>query len=281
MNVSTHPALTEGRGAVITGGASGIGLAVAQRLSALGLRLLIADRDKAALDNASSKLPGDTLFAEVDVSDQSEVERLRNTAVDRLGDIAFVMNNAGTGGGGGAFSKPEGWRRVLGVNLWGVINGVQAFAPLLIEQGRPAVIVNTGSKQGLTNPPGDAAYNVSKAGVRSLTESLSHELRNIDDCQVSAHLLVPGFTYTGMIARHMPEKPDAAWWPDQVAEELLSRLKRGDFYIVCEDNDVSARVDRARIQWNTDDLIQNRPALSRWHSQFSRAFSDFVDAYER
>lgn len=280
MTEKVHPALTEGRGAVITGGASGIGLAVAQRLSAMNLNLLIADRDEVALEKAKSVLPGGTTYAEVDVSQREDVERLRDLAVSSLDDIAFVMSNAGTGSGGGAYSRPEGWDRVLGVNLWGVIYGVQAFAPVLVEQGRPAVMVNTGSKQGITNPPGDAAYNVSKAGVRSLTESLAHELRNLEGCEVSAHLLVPGLTYTGMIAKHLPEQPDAAWTPDQVAEQLLVRMARGDFYIVCEDNDVTSRIDNARIQWNTDDLTQNRPALSRWHPDYADAFAQFCESYD-
>lgn len=273
----THPALTRGRSAVITGGASGIGLATAERLAELGLRLLIADRDEDALAAAKATLPADTLFQTLDVSDVSEVEALRDRAVSELGDIAFVMNNAGTGGGGGAYSRYQGWQLILGVNLWGVINGVHAFAPVLVEQGKPAAMVNTGSKQGLTNPPGDAAYNVSKAGVRSLTESLAHELRNSDNPDVTAHLLVPGFTYTGLIKRHIPEKPDAAWLPEQVADVLLERMARGDFYIVCEDNDVTEDVDRARVQWNTDDLIENRPALSRWHPDYVEDFERFVD----
>ena len=107
------------------------------------------------------------------------------------------MNNAGRGGGGGPFENYAGWQAVLGTNLWGVINGVQTFAPAMIAQGTPAAIVNTGSKQGITCPPGDTAYNVSKAGVKVLTEGLQHALRNTAGCKVNAHLLVPGWTHTG------------------------------------------------------------------------------------
>ena len=95
------------------------------------------------------------------------------------------------------FGDPARWRRILDVNLWGVINGVQAFAPDMIKQGTAAAIVNTGSKQGITCPPGDTAYNVSKAGVKVVTEALAHELRNTEGCRVSAHLLIPGFVFTG------------------------------------------------------------------------------------
>ena len=117
------------------------------------------------------------------------------------------MNNAGTGGGGGLFGDPVRWRRIIDVNLLGVVNGVQTFAPDMIRQETPSAIVNTGSKQGITCPPGDTAYNVSKAGVKVVTEALAHELRNIDGCRVSAHLLIPGFTFTGMTAGPNVAKP--------------------------------------------------------------------------
>ena len=126
------------------------------------------------------------------------------------------MNNAGTSPGGGPFDHYERWQRVLGVNLWGVINGVHAFAQAMIDQKTPGAIVNTGSKQGITCPPGDTAYNVTKAGVKVLTEALAHSLRNIEGCRVTAHLLVPGSTFTGMTARGRTEKPPGAWTPDQV-----------------------------------------------------------------
>jgi short-subunit dehydrogenase len=125
----------------------------------------------------------------------------------------------------------------------------------------------------MTNPPGDAAYNVSKAGVRSVTESLAHELREIDGCEVTAHLLVPGFTYTGLTKKRLPQKPAAAWLPEQVAEELLKRMGAGDFYVLCPDNDVTVAMDHARLQWNTGDVIENRPALSRWHADYAVQFA--------
>ena len=151
------------------------------------------------------------------------------------------MNNAGTGNGGGPFENYEGWQRVIGTNLWGVINGVHAFAPAMIAQGTPAAIVNTGSKQGITTPPGDTAYNVSKAGVKVVTEGLQHVLRNTPGCKVTAHLLVPGWTHTGLTAREGGEKPAGAWWPDQVVDLMLERMGAGDFYIICPDNEVTQR----------------------------------------
>lgn len=272
----SHPALTAGRAAVITGGASGIGLAVAQKLNQLGMQVCIADQDEEQLAVALATL-GDGASAEcVDVSKMSDVEELRTRVYSRYGEVALFMNNAGTGGGGGAWQRYDGWQKVLGVNLWGVIHGLQCFVQPMLEQNSPCAIVNTGSKQGLTNPPGDAAYNVSKAGVRSVTESLAHELRNTEGCQISAHLLVPGFTYTGLIKRHVAEKPDAAWLPEQVADELLTRMASGDFYILCPDNDVTEAMDFRRLQWNTDDIANNRPALSRWHPDYADDFAGFM-----
>lgn len=272
-----HPAISQGRVAVITGGASGIGYAVAKRLLADGMKVVLADRDEATLEGVVSGL-GENCFGHVtDVSKLASVEQLRDLVMDRYGEVAFLMNNAGTGGGGGAFANYGGWQTVLGVNLWGVIHGLQTFTQPMIDQGTPCAIVNTGSKQGITNPPGDAAYNVSKAGVRSVTESLAHELRNIDGCNVTAHLLVPGFTYTGMIKRHMPEKPAAAWEPDQVADFLLQKIAHGHFYAICPDNDVTTEMDNARILWNVHDIIENRPALSRWHADYTEEFAQFME----
>jgi NAD(P)-dependent dehydrogenase (short-subunit alcohol dehydrogenase family) len=271
-----HPAIAEGRVAVITGGASGIGLATARRLQQAGMRICLADRDTAALAAARAELGDDVLTVPTDVAQLADVKALRERVLEAFGEVAVLMNNAGTGGGGGAWTGYEGWQRVVGVNLWGVVHGLQVFTQGMIDQGSPCAIVNTGSKQGITNPPGDAAYNVSKAGVRSVTESLAHELRALDGCQVTAHLLVPGFTYTGLTRRRLPEKPPAAWAPEQVADELLRRMGQGDFYVICPDNDVTTAMDNARLQWNTDDIIRNRPALSRWHPDYADAFAAYM-----
>jgi NAD(P)-dependent dehydrogenase (short-subunit alcohol dehydrogenase family) len=280
----SHPALLPNRTAVITGGASGIGLATAVRLAASGLNVCLADRDPEALGQAAETLSklavkgSDAILSvETDVARVESVEALRDTVLDRFGEVALLMNNAGIGGGGGPWQNIEGWQKVLGVNLWGVIHGLQVFSQGMIDQATPCAIVNTGSKQGITNPPGDAAYNVSKAGIKSLTESLAHELRGIDGCQVTAHLLVPGFTYTGMMKRFMKEKPPAAWGPDQVADHLLAAMERGDFYVLCPDNDVTPEIDRRRIEWATGDMTENRPALSRWHPDYEDAFAAYMD----
>jgi NAD(P)-dependent dehydrogenase (short-subunit alcohol dehydrogenase family) len=275
-----HPAIAAGRTTVITGGASGIGLAAARRFASLGMNVAIADVDAARLDAAKAEIvaagSGKVLAVPTDVSNKDQVETLRDRVLATFGDVAVVMNNAGVGGGGGPFENYSGWERVLGINLWGVINGVQTFAPVMIAQGRPGAIVNTGSKQGITTPPGDTAYNVSKAGVKVLTEGLQHVLRNTPDCRVTAHLLVPGWVHTGLTANGRTEKPAGAWWPDQIIDVLLDRMGRGDFYIICPDNDVSSELDRKRILWAAGDVAENRPPLSRWHADYKDAFAEFL-----
>ena len=272
-----HPALAKDRVAVITGGASGIGLAAAKRFAATGMKLVLADLRQEALDKAATELPGATVVTlATDVSKMEEVQRLKERAYAEFGEVAVLMNNAGTAPGGGPFDHYDRWQRVLGVNLWGVINGVHAFTQAMIDQKTPCAIVNTGSKQGITCPPGDAAYNITKAGVKVLTEGLAHSLRNIEECRVTAHLLVPGSTFTGMTARGRTEKPPGSWTPDQVVDMLIERMGNGDFYIICPDNDVTTDVDNRRILWGAEDIIRNRPPLSRWHPDYADEFATFL-----
>jgi NAD(P)-dependent dehydrogenase (short-subunit alcohol dehydrogenase family) len=280
--MSQHPAIAPGRVAVVTGGASGIGLAAAKRYHGLGMKVAVADLDDGDLARAAKEISSDggaeVLTVATDVSRKEDVERLKAKVYDTFGEVAVLMNNAGTGKGGGPFENYEGWQRVIGTNLWGVINGVHAFAPAMIAQGTDAAIVNTGSKQGITTPPGDTAYNVSKAGVKVVTEGLQHVLRNTPGCKVSAHLLVPGWVHTGLTARQGAEKPDGAWWPDQAIDVLLERMGAGDFYIVCPDNEVTSELDAKRIAWAAGDITENRQPLSRWHPDYKDAFAAFVKA---
>ena len=281
----SHPAIQSGNVAVITGGASGIGLAVAEVLVGKGMKVCLADRDEVALSDAKNSLGqlgiGACVTRVTDVSDIDDLNDLKAFVTSELGTVQFLMNNAGVGGGGrSAFSDIEGWHRILGVNLFGVVNGMQTFVPDMIEAGGPGVVVNTGSKQGITNPPGGAAYNVSKAGIRAVTEHLAHELRNLEGCEITAHLLVPGFTYTGMIRQFIDTKPPAAWDSSQVAEFLFERLDAGDFYAICPDNDVTPELDAGRMRWNTEDIIENRPALSRWHPDYAEEFAQHMKPYE-
>jgi NAD(P)-dependent dehydrogenase (short-subunit alcohol dehydrogenase family) len=272
-----HPALAEGRAAVITGAASGIGFAAAKRFAALGMKICLADLSQEALDRATEQLPGATVVTvPTDVSKMEEVQRLKERVYADFGEVAVLMNNAGTSPGGGPWDHYERWQRVLSVNLWGVVNGVHAFTQAMIDQKTPCAIVNTGSKQGITCPPGDTAYNITKAGVKVLTESLAHSLRNIEGCQVTAHLLVPGSTFTGMTARGRTEKPPGSWTPEQVVDFMVAAMAAGDFYIICPDNDVTRDLDNRRILWAAEDIIRNRPALSRWHPDYKDEFAEFL-----
>lgn len=277
--MSDHPAIAPGRVAVITGGASGIGLAAAKRMHTLGMRVAIADLRDDDLAKALGEIRAvdgpEAMAVRTDVGRKEDVENLRDRVYEAFGEVALLMNNAGTGNGGGPIENYEGWQRVLATNLWGVINGVQVFAPRMIAQGTDAAIVNTGSKQGITCPPGDTAYNVSKAGVKVVTEGLQHALRNTPGCKVTAHLLVPGWVHTGLTAR-TEEKPAGAWWPDQTVDMLLERMGRGDFYIICPDNEVSSELDAKRILWAAGDIAENRPPLSRWHPDYKDAFDAFL-----
>jgi NAD(P)-dependent dehydrogenase (short-subunit alcohol dehydrogenase family) len=206
----------------------------------MGLKVCLADLSQQALDLAVADVAAVSLDGRsavmgmpVDVSNLDDITRLRDAAYGAFGEVGVLMNNAGTAPGGGPWEHIHRWRHVLEVNLWGVINGVQSFTPRMLEQGMPCAIINTGSKQGITCPPGDTAYNVSKAGVKVLTEALAHSLRNVEGARITAHLLIPGSTFTGMTSRGRSEKPPAAWMPDQVVEMLVEGMNRGDFYILC------------------------------------------------
>ncbi len=275
----THPALTSDSVAVVTGGASGIGLAAATKFAGMGMRLVIVDRAEDKLAAAASELraagAADVMTAAADVSDRAQVEALEKAVTDRFGGTDILMNNAGIGGRSSCLGALEDWQAILGVNLWGAIHGTQVFAPGMVARGRPGAIINTGSKQGITTPPGNPAYNVSKAALKAFSEALAHELRNTEGCRITAHLLIPGFVFTGMTGRS--EKPPAAWTADQTAAFFIESLGRGDFYILCPDNDVPRELDEKRMAWAMGDIIENRPALSRWHPDYSDAFAAFID----
>jgi NAD(P)-dependent dehydrogenase (short-subunit alcohol dehydrogenase family) len=278
-----HPALSPDNVAVITGGASGIGLAAATRFARLGLKVCIADIGGDRLNAAATKLSSiahrgaaDVMTATVDVSRRDNIMELARAVEKRFGGADVLMNNAGIQPGSQMFGPIENWQRILGVNLWGIINGSQVFAPQMIARGRPGLIINTGSKQGITTPPGDPAYNVSKVAVKAFTEALQHELRNTAGNTISAHLFIPGFVFTGLTAHGRTEKPAAAWTPEQTVDFMIERLNAGDFYILCPDNDVPRKLDERRILWAASDIVENRPALSRWHKDYAETFATFV-----
>jgi NAD(P)-dependent dehydrogenase (short-subunit alcohol dehydrogenase family) len=278
-----HPVMSPDHVAVITGGAGGLGLAAAKRFAALGMKVCVADLGHDRLAAAEAELvsasPGgaaNVMAMAIDVSKVDEVSSLEAAVRERFGGTDLLMNNAGIQPGSSPFGTPDNWQRILAVNLWGVIHGSQVFAPRMIERGRPGLIINTGSKQGITTPPGDPAYNVSKAGVKAFTEALQHELRNTKEGLITAHLFIPGFVFTGLTAKGRTEKPAGAWTPEQTVDFMIERLAAGDFYILCPDNDAPRGLDERRILWAAGDIVENRPALSRWHADYAEAFAKFI-----
>jgi len=217
-----------------------------------------------------------------------QVTKLRDQVFETFGEVNLLFNNAGIGLHGGALTSPDNWRKIMDVNLYGVLNMVQIFTPSMIHQENPSLIVNTGSKQGITNPPGNAAYNASKAAVKLLTENLAHELRSADS-KVTAHLFVPGWTYTKMTgaatADGLGEKPSGAVTAEETVRFMLEKVKDGKFYVICPDNETNEDLDRLRIKWAAGDVVEGRPALSRWHPEWKPAFEEYilsgVDHFER
>ena len=265
--------------AIITGGASGIGRAAARRAAATGMKIALVDVNATKLAATASELAvvvgeANLVTRVVDVASAEAMTALANEVEARFGPPTLLMNNAAAfvaGGAGGILDPVENWQRLFAVNVLGIVNGVQAFLPKMLTAARPAVIINTGSKQGLTNPPGNPAYNTSKAAVNAYTQNLARDLRERPGSSVTAHLLIPGWTTTGDAA-HRP----GAWLPEQVIAFMSDAIERDEFFILCPDGETTPAIDHKRIYWNAMDIILGRPALSRWHADFKDAFATFM-----
>ncbi|MGA2520274.1 MAG: SDR family NAD(P)-dependent oxidoreductase [Acidimicrobiales bacterium] len=219
--------------AVITGGASGIGRAVAGRAAAEGMKLVLADIEEGPL-----KLTADALTASgaeveavvTDVSDGAAVEALRDRALERFGAVHMVHNNAGVGVGGVLWTVSEAdWKWILGVNLWGVIHGIRTFVPLLVDQGEGHV-VNTASVAGLTSPGFMGPYNATKHAVTTISETLHRDLRAMGS-PVGVSVLCPGFVRTG-IGESERNRPRSAPAPEadptaEVFRDVIQQLVAG------------------------------------------------------
>jgi len=200
----------QGRTAVITGGASGIGLATARRLAAEGMNIVIVDIEQPALDEAVADLGAAgaaVLGVAADVSDRASLENLRERAVERFGSVELLFNNAGVGSGGALLDPAPDYEArfdwVMSVNLGGVLNGIRAFVPAMVASGNPGHVVNTASVAGLI-PAALGAYTVSKYGVVALSELLASELA---DTEIGVSVLCPEFVRTRIADsdRHLPE----------------------------------------------------------------------------
>ncbi len=208
----------QGKVAVITGGASGIGLAVAQRAAAEGMKLVLGDIEEGALRGAEKALGeegAEVLGVVTDVTEAASARDLRDRALDRFGAVHLVHNNAGVGVGGPIWEvSEEDWRWILGVNLWGVVHGVNAFVPVLMEQGEGHV-VNTASIAGLVASPFLGPYNATKQAVVAISETLFKDLQ-LAGSPVGVSVLCPGFVQTRI---DESERNRPAWAPAPEGED--------------------------------------------------------------
>ncbi len=271
------------RVAVITGGASGIGFATAERLAAEGMKIVIADIETNALESAAKRLESagaQVLAVRTDVSLAADVERLAQKTLERFGGVHVVFNNAGVAITGEAWENSlADWEWVLGVNLWGVIHGIRTFVPILLRQNEPAHVVSTASMAGLTSNPGMAIYNVTKHAVVTLSETLHSDLA-MRGSQVKASVLCPGFIQTRIMdsarnrqtdTRQDPPTPEASalgasievalregvnhgFAPSHVAQRVFEAIRDEQFYIFAAQPEifeaVKQRLDEVGAQRN-------------------------------
>lgn len=266
-----------GSTALITGAASGIGLAIAKLCREKGMRVCLADRDTTALQTAKGELERsagkDVLALVSDVSKPASWAALNKDVTEAFGGVELLVLNAGMSANGG-WGDEEYFRKTLETNLFGVIYGINEFLPVVkaAAKSKPTAIVITGSKQGITNPPGNPAYNASKAAVKSLAEHLSWDLRND---KTTVHLLVPGWTFTGITGGGRDKsKPPGAWTSEQVADYLYRKMGEDKFYAICPDNDVSEDMDKRRMLWTMGDVVEQRPPLTRWREEWKQKAED-------
>ncbi|KAJ6144116.1 hypothetical protein N7470_008011 [Penicillium chermesinum] len=268
--------------ALITGAASGVGFAIAKLCRTKGMHLALVDIDAENLSKAKSMLTqlDPSLKTESYTLDVSDVPGWKHTAesISRtLPDIDLVVLNAGK-----AFRRQDQTAGRLSPWLDG-----SYWRKVGIQRAPPKSIVVTGSKQGITNPPGagNPAYNASKAAIKSLTEHLAFDLRSDPTtAHISVHLLIPGWTWTGLMGNVGPTnedeitKPAGASYPSQVAEELLKGMEKGEFYIVCPDGETDRALDQARMKWGSEDVVEGRPALSRWEESWKARAEEAIQA---
>lgn len=235
------------------------------------MNLHLVDWNADALASAKSSLQSRGTIAthKMDVASLSDWADLKS-ALDKSGTrLDFLHLNAGIG-----FESPwtdnASFRKMFDVNLFGIINGINTFVKDFDSHSGPEqkAIVITGSKQGITNPPGRPAYNATKAAVKSVAEHLNFDLAKSAPA-TSVHMLVPGWTFTGLTGGGgMKEKPAGAWSAEQVAEYLYKKMGEGVFYVICPDNDVDWETDRKRMTWTMGDVVFERQPQSRWREEY-------------
>ena len=264
--------LTKGRVALITGAAMGVGRASAIAFAKRGLSVVAVDLpgdELSALEAELTDLTGSAdqvLCIAGDLAEPDSINRIQSAVSERFKVVNVLMNNAVTREGRTFDCTTDQWKHLFEVNVWALVESSRRFLPAMLESGERCAIVNVGSKQGITNPPGTPAYNMAKAAVKIFTEQLEHDIRNVETNNglVTAHLLVPGWTTTGK-----NEHKQGAWLPVQVVNTMIDGIDNGSFYIVCPDDEVTTDMDKRRIIWGAEDITHDRPPLSRWHKDFS------------
>lgn len=272
----------EGRVAVVTGAASGIGKALCERFAREGMKVVMADIESDSLREAGKQveaLGAEVLTRRTDVSQADELSALAEATLDRFGKVHVVCNNAGVFAGGRTWEAiGADWEWVLGVNVYGVLHGIRAFVPTMLAQNEPAHVVNTCSMAGLINMPFSGAYNVSKHAALSLTETLYHELATLDT-PVGCSALCPELIRTGIgdSERNRPahlKRPEDAGTPEQamveqairssiaggippsaMADRVFEGIREDRFYLLAEEDTswiaaCRTRLDDIRLQRN-------------------------------
>lgn len=208
-----------GKVSVVTGGASGIGRALAEALAKQGSRVVLADVERVALDTTTAELEKSTgaevLGVLTDVSDLASVESLADEVFDRFGEVNILVNNAGVGAPSAKVweTTPNDWRWVFNVNVFGVVHGILAFVPRMVASGKPGYVVNTSSGDGAVTPmPAASVYAASKAAVSTVTECLAAQLRD-DSAPIGVSLFLPagrGLLDTGLWTADRNRPPELA-----------------------------------------------------------------------
>lgn len=275
----------KGKTAVITGAASGIGLALAKRCAEEGMNVVLADIEKQVLADTEGEMKAggvSVLAVLTDVSKAGDVKALANKALEAFGAVHLLFNNAGVGAGFTAWNTTEAdWEWVLGANLWGVIHGVRVFVPVMLNQDTECHIVNTASIAGLMSGPGEASYKVTKHGVVALSETLYHELRYIGS-KIVVSVFCPWFVNTRimtsernrpsqllndpalqleweanptyqMIWKVLDDGVKAGMSPQQAADCVFNGIKGNKFYIYTDEN-----ITKSLVQLRMEDILQGR-----------------------
>jgi len=276
MSVSVF---STGKNALITGAASGVGLAVAKLCASHGMNLHLVDNNSSALTEAKNGIntKGTLETHTLDVASLDDWSSLKSALDKSNTKLDFLHLNAGIGAKGD-WTDSSYFHKIFDVNFFGVINGINTFVPHFQDNSSDAkAIVVTGSKQGITNPPGNPAYNASKSALKSITEHLSFDLAKSSP-STSVHLLVPGWTFTGLTGGGSTKtKPDGAWSAEQVADFLYKKMGEGKFYVMCPDNDVDWETDRKRMMWTMGDVVYERQPQSRWRDEFKEEAAETMD----